>query len=98
VVSNDGGVLAAVISFDDFVEELASFFGREPSELTAEARLVEDLALDSFDLLELDALLGDVSGGPVPPRLWATINTVGDVHHWYVTYRSQDAATKVTSS
>lgn len=76
------------LPFAVFADELLAFFGRAGT-ATEATRLVEDLGLDSFDLLELDAMLTDLSGEPVPVALWATVRTMGDVHHWYEVYRSR---------
>ncbi len=71
------------MSRDDLHRQLAEFletlFEIAPERVTAETRLVEDLDLDSIDVVDLLVKLREVTGRRVKPEEFKTVRTVGDV-------------------
>ncbi|MCK2220342.1 acyl carrier protein [Actinomadura sp. ATCC 31491] len=59
-------------------ERCASILKVDPSRVTEDARLREDLEADSLDLAELHVTLED-EWGPLPREALADVRTVGDV-------------------
>jgi acyl carrier protein len=60
-------------------EMLAKMFDLEPTTLHADARLVDDLDLDSIDAIDMVARLHELTGRRVPDQDLRSIRTVGDV-------------------
>ena len=60
-------------------ESLVELFEVEESDITPEARLDEDLDLDSIDVIDLVEKLQDVTGRKIEPDDFRSIRTVQDV-------------------
>lgn len=60
-------------------ESLIELFEVEESKITPEARLDEDLDLDSIDVIDLVEKLQDVTGRKIEPEDFRSIRTVQDV-------------------
>jgi acyl carrier protein len=58
---------------------LVTMFDIEPTTLTAEARLVDDLDLDSIDAIDMVSRLHELTGKRVEDSDLRSIRTVGDV-------------------
>lgn len=58
---------------------LTEMFEVAPENITAEARLYEDLDLDSIDAVDLVVKLQDLTGRKIKPEQFKTVRTVGDV-------------------
>ena len=74
-----------VLNFADFCLRLNEVTGVAVEEMTPETRLIEDLALDSFGLLELLIIMEDTAGVEFPDDLLPQIRTLGDAHSFYET-------------
>ena len=71
-----------VLDFAAFAEHVSDGLELEPELVVPEARLVEDLGLDSFDLVELLTLVEEL-GVRFPDDVAVTFDTVGDVFGEY---------------
>lgn len=71
-----------VLDFGRFTMHVSDGLGLEPDVVVAEARLVEDLGLDSFDLVELLTLVEEL-GVRFPDDVVVTVDTVGDLYREY---------------
>ncbi len=58
---------------------LAADFQIDPDAVTAEARLYDDLDIDSIDAVDLIVHLKEITGKKVPPDKFKSVRTVGDV-------------------
>jgi len=58
---------------------LADMFEVPPAAITLEARLYEDLDLDSIDAVDLVVKLQELTGKKIKPDQFKTVRTVGDV-------------------
>jgi acyl carrier protein len=58
---------------------MAKTFGLEEERITPEARLVDDLRLDSLDLAELLVVLERETGWGLPERELEAVRTVDDI-------------------
>lgn len=58
---------------------LSESFGIAEADVVQEARLNEDLDLDSIDAVDLVVRLRELTGKSVPPRAFRSVRTVGDV-------------------
>jgi acyl carrier protein len=58
---------------------LAERFGIDRGAIVDEARLYEDLDLDSIDAVDLIVRLRELTGRTVPPQAFRSVRTVGDV-------------------
>lgn len=58
---------------------LTEMFEVAPESITAEARLYEDLDLDSIDAVDLVVKLQELTGRKIKPEQFKTVRTVGDV-------------------
>lgn len=58
---------------------LTEMFEVPPESITAEARLYEDLDLDSIDAVDLVVKLQELTGRKIKPEQFKTVRTVGDV-------------------
>lgn len=65
--------------FQMLKESLIELFEVEESDITPEARLDEDLDLDSIDVIDLVEKLQDVTGKKIEPEDFRSIRTVQDV-------------------
>ncbi len=60
-------------------EMLVERFELDPAKVTPEARLYEDLGLDSIDAVDLALSIQDVTGLDASPQEFMDARTVGDV-------------------
>ncbi|HUO81325.1 MAG TPA: acyl carrier protein [Gammaproteobacteria bacterium] len=60
-------------------EVLAERFGIDRAAVVDDARLYEDLDLDSIDAVDLIVRLRELTGKTVPPQAFRSVRTVGDV-------------------
>jgi len=72
----------APLAFDDFARLLSDGLDVELEALRPEARLVEDIGLDSFDLVEVLTLVEEL-GVRFPDDVAAGIDTVGELYQEY---------------
>jgi acyl carrier protein len=72
----------AALAFDEFVRRVSDALDLEPDEMVPEARLSEDLGLDSFDLVELLTMVEEL-GARFPDDVAVGIETVGDLYREY---------------
>jgi acyl carrier protein len=72
----------AAVDFESFSRRLSDGLDLEPALVVAEARLVEDLGLDSFDLVEVLTLVEEL-GVRFPDDVVVGIETVGDLYREY---------------
>jgi acyl carrier protein len=73
----------AILDFDTFAHRLQEGLRINSGPLSKEARLVDDLLLDSFDLTELLVVVEEL-GVRVPEETAESFETVGDVYVEYV--------------
>jgi acyl carrier protein len=59
--------------------DLEEMFEISPERVTPEARLYEDLDLDSIDAVDLIVKLGELTGRKIKPEAFKSVRTVGDV-------------------
>ena len=59
--------------------DLADMFEIPPERITLDARLYEDLDLDSIDAVDLIVKLGELTGRKIKPEAFKAVRTVGDV-------------------
>ena len=74
--------MSGALAFDEFVRRVSEGLDLEPDEMVRDARLVEDLGLDSFDLVELLTLVEEL-GVRFPESVAVGIETVGDLYREY---------------
>ena len=60
-------------------EHLEEMFEVPPEKVTPDARLYEDLDLDSIDAVDLIVKLQEISGKRIRPETFKSVRTVGDV-------------------
>jgi acyl carrier protein len=58
---------------------LQNTFGIEPERISMDARLGEDLDIDSIDAVDLIVQLKPLLGGSLQPEAFKTVRTVADV-------------------
>lgn len=58
---------------------LAEDFDIDPDIVVAEARIYEDLDIDSIDAIDLIVRLKEISGKKIPPERFKEVRTVGDI-------------------
>jgi acyl carrier protein len=58
---------------------LVAMFEVDPSKISRESRLFEDLALDSIDAVDLIVKLQEVTGRRFKPEEFKGVRTVGDI-------------------
>jgi acyl carrier protein len=72
-----------MLSRDEIYQKLAGYleemFEVPPEKLSLQARLVEDLDLDSIDLVDLIVQLQDITSRKFYPEEFKSVRTVGDV-------------------
>lgn len=66
-------------AYDVIKKHLVEIFEIEPERITSEARLVEDLELDSIDAVDMMVQLQDETGKKVSPEQFEKAKTVGDL-------------------
>jgi acyl carrier protein len=59
--------------------DLEEMFEIPPEQITLDARLNEDLDLDSIDAVDLIVKLGELTGRKIKPDAFKSVRTVGDV-------------------
>jgi acyl carrier protein len=65
--------------FDQLSEHLVEMFEVPKEKITPEARLYEDLDLDSIDAVDLVVKLQEISGKRIKPDSFKAVRTVEDV-------------------
>jgi acyl carrier protein len=74
---------AAMLSQDELYEKLKTYledmFEVPPEKVTLDAKLFEDLDLDSIDAIDLMVKLQELTGRKMKPEEFKTVRTVGDV-------------------
>jgi acyl carrier protein len=65
--------------FEDVARELQSLFDIAPQDITLEARLYEDLDLDSIDAVDLVVRLQEITKKRIQPDQFKGVRTVKDV-------------------
>ena len=65
--------------FQLIVEGLTSTFQLDAARITAEARLYEDLDIDSIDAVDLAAKLQRATGTRLSPEVFKSVRTVNDL-------------------
>jgi acyl carrier protein len=73
---------ASVLDFNAFTQYLSDGLQLETGAVESDSRLVEDLGLDSFDLVELLTLVEEL-GVRFPDDVAVGLDTVGDVYREY---------------
>ena len=72
-----------ILSRDDILmrlrADLEEMFEIPGQRITPEARLYEDLDLDSIDAVDLIVKLGELTGRKIKPEAFKSVRTVGDV-------------------
>ena len=58
---------------------LAEEFDIEPTAIVPEAKIYEDLDIDSIDAIDLIVRLKEVTGKKVPPDRFKEVRTIGDI-------------------
>lgn len=59
--------------------ELQTLFGLSADQITADARLYEDLDLDSIDAVDLVVRLQELTNKRIRPEQFKSVATVGDI-------------------
>ena len=65
--------------FDQLRKVLHELFEIEPSQVTLEAHLYNDLEIDSIDTIDLILRLKELTGRKIQPDQFRHVRTVGDV-------------------
>ena len=65
--------------FEDVARELVALFDIAPEDITLEARLYEDLDLDSIDAVDLVVRLQEITKKRIQPDQFKGVRTVKDV-------------------
>ena len=78
--------------FDEIVRVMGELFEIDPSTVTRESRLVEDLDLDSIDAVDMIVHLQNMIGRRIKPEAFKSVRTVGDVIDVIVTMAKEAAA------
>ena len=60
-------------------DTLVELFELEPEQVVPEAKLYEDLDIDSIDAVDLILKLKDLTGRKIQPQAFKHVRTVGDV-------------------
>ena len=79
---------ASVLDFDAFTRYLSDGLQLETEAFESDSRLVEDLGLDSFDLVELLTLVEEL-GVRLPDDVAVGLDTVGDVYREYTAHAAR---------
>jgi acyl carrier protein len=67
--------------FKALKDTLIEQFDIDPAKITPEARLYEDLDLDSIDAVDMIIKLQEMTGRKVSPEDFKSVRTVADVQH-----------------
>ena len=65
--------------YEDIGRELVALFGVAPQDITPEARLYEDLDLDSIDAVDLIVRLQEITKKRIKPEQFKGVRTVQDI-------------------
>lgn len=65
--------------FDAVKRELSALFELKPDQIAWDARLYEDLDLDSIDAVDLVVRLQEITKKRIAPEQFKAVRTVGDV-------------------
>jgi acyl carrier protein len=65
--------------FEQMKATMVQTFELDPMKITAEARLVDDLGLDSIDAIDLAVKLQELTGDRVAEEVLKSLRTVADV-------------------
>ena len=65
--------------FKTLKDTLVEQFDIDPAKITPQARLAEDLDLDSIDAVDMIIKLQEMTGRKVSPEDFKSVRTVGDV-------------------
>jgi acyl carrier protein len=65
--------------FERLRADLQEMFEIPAERITLDARLYEDLDLDSIDAVDLVVKLGELTGRKIKPEAFKSVRTVGDV-------------------
>lgn len=65
--------------FAQLKSELCTLFELEPEQITAQARLYDDLDLDSIDAVDLAVRLQEITKKRIKPEQFKAVRTVDDV-------------------
>ncbi|MGE5626199.1 MAG: acyl carrier protein [Bacillota bacterium] len=71
--------MATLDVFETLKTTLVEQFGLDPAKIVPEARLLEDLDLDSIDAVDMIIKLQEITGRKVSPEDFKGVRTVGDV-------------------
>ena len=66
-------------NFSRLKELLAREFDIDPDAISPDARLAEDLDIDSIDAIDMIVRLKEITGKKVPPERFKEVRTVGDI-------------------
>lgn len=75
--------MAEVLTIERFCAVIAEYFELDAADVQPASRLLEDLLLDSLQLLEVTEMLIDLGGGSVPDEALDDLVDVSDVYHYY---------------
>ena len=64
---------------DEVTAALVELFEVDPARITPEARLYEDLEIDSIDAIDLIDRLREVAGRKIPAERFRSVRTIGDL-------------------
>lgn len=67
--------------FQTLKKTLVEQFALDPAKITSQARLSEDLDLDSIDAVDMVLKLQEITGCKVSPDDFKEVRTVGDVQN-----------------
>lgn len=71
--------MATLDVFETLKTTLVEQFEIDPAKITPDARLLEDLDLDSIDAVDMIIKLQEITGRKVSPEDFKGVRTVGDV-------------------
>ena len=71
--------MATLDVFETLKSTLVEQFEIDPAKITPDARLLEDLDLDSIDAVDMIIKLQEITGRKVSPEDFKGVRTVGDV-------------------
>ena len=58
---------------------LSEEFGIDANAVVADARIYEDLDIDSIDAIDLIVRLKEITGKKIPPERFKEVRTIGDI-------------------
>jgi len=66
-------------NFSRLKDLLVNEFDIDPDLITPDARLAEDLDIDSIDAIDMIVRLKEITGKKVPPERFQEVQTIGDI-------------------